>query len=190
MHPGYLTYLESRPALPGMGTLLRLAGVLQTSPAELLGGRVMVPPGQGAPPAHPRLVELDADECWRLVGPGGVGRIVVSDSSAPAAIPVNYSVHERAIAFRTGADTILAHHLGESVAFEVDHVDDAMKEGWSVLVTGVAQAVDEAAGSQQDTTDTDSPWAGGERSVRARVDPQTITGRRILVHGPKLPETP
>ncbi len=182
MAPGYLTYLETRPGLPTMGALLRLAGVLQTTPDELLGGRVAVPPGQGAPAAHPRLVELGPEECWRLIRPGGVGRVVVPGSPAPAAILVNYTLHEDAVVFRTASGTTLTRHLDEPVGFEVDHVDEAMKEGWSVLVTGQGHLVDAPASSRAGVSDTEGPWAGGRRDVSVRLRVDTITGRRIHAH--------
>ncbi|MEU7893308.1 pyridoxamine 5'-phosphate oxidase family protein [Nonomuraea sp. NPDC049152] len=58
------------------------------------------------------------------------------------------------------------------VGFEVDRIDEAMREGWSVLVQGPAH---------HDTTGPDvRPWAGGDRTLYVRIVPAEITGRRIV----------
>jgi len=43
----YLEYVERYPARPGGSALRRLAAVLQTTPAALLGARAQVPPAYG-----------------------------------------------------------------------------------------------------------------------------------------------
>ena len=42
------------------------------------------------------------------------------------------------IMFRTGGQTSLAPRAEQAVSFEVDHLDDALGKGWSVLVSGEA----------------------------------------------------
>jgi hypothetical protein len=61
MDTSFVEYLETEPARPGTGSLLRLAVALQTTYLALLGGGVDIPPGQGKAAAHPRLAPLDAD---------------------------------------------------------------------------------------------------------------------------------
>ncbi|MGM0819140.1 MAG: pyridoxamine 5'-phosphate oxidase family protein, partial [Actinomycetota bacterium] len=65
------------------------------------------------------------------------------------------------------------------VAFEVDDVDVAWKEGWSVLVRGQAEEVTGAGDLERVRALPLQPWARGERERFVRVRPETITGRRL-----------
>ena len=60
------------------------------------------------------------------------------------------------------------------VAFEVDHIDESTREGWSVLVR---------SGAHHITGDVNKnaveSWAGGDRPLYIRISPNEITGRRI-----------
>ncbi|GAA3367926.1 pyridoxamine 5'-phosphate oxidase family protein [Streptomyces sannanensis] len=181
MAPDYLAYLEERPADPSLESLIRLAAALGTSVAALRGAGIDQPPGQGQALLHPRLRDLGPDECRDLLSTHGVGRIAVSTPDGPVVIPVNYEVIEDAIAFRTAPDSVLAAAAGTHVAFEVDHVDEAMSQGWSVLVVGPARVVTEpdAARRMTDRAHTE-PWAGGERETWVSIQPTGITGRRIV----------
>ena len=180
--PGYVRYLEEYPADPGAGSLLRLAAALDTTAAELHGGRADRPPGLGQAAHHPELVELDAQECRDRLSTHGVGRVSVSTSRGPAIIPVNYSVVDDAIVFRTAPDASPAAARGAEVAFEVDHIDEALSQGWSVLVVGRArQVTDPAAGRRLADKAYSAPWPGGSRDLWLRIEPTSMTGRRIRV---------
>ncbi|MGY1577804.1 pyridoxamine 5'-phosphate oxidase family protein [Streptomyces sp. MN13] len=185
MSPGYLAYLEDQPADPSVATLIRLADALGTTVAALRGGGADLPPGQGHALLHPRLTDLDPQECRTLLSTHGVGRIAVSTSDGrPAVVPVNYEVVGDAIVFRTAPDSVPAAAVGKEVAFEVDHVDEAMSRGWSVLAVGTASVVTEPdavrALAQRAHT---APWAGGRREMWVSIRPATLTGRRIMPAG-------
>jgi Pyridoxamine 5'-phosphate oxidase/Response regulator receiver domain len=45
--------------------------------------------------------ELDENECLYLISPGGVGRIAYTGRFGPAVLPVNYTVRDGAVIFRT-----------------------------------------------------------------------------------------
>jgi nitroimidazol reductase NimA-like FMN-containing flavoprotein (pyridoxamine 5'-phosphate oxidase superfamily) len=125
-------------------TLTRLADALGSTVAALRGGGMDLPPGQGQALLHPRLRDIDADECRALLDTHGVGRLAVTASDGcPAVVPVNYDVLDDAIVFRTAPASTPAAAAGTEVAFEVDHMDEAMSRGWSVLVVGPASAVTE-----------------------------------------------
>jgi transcriptional regulator with XRE-family HTH domain len=176
----YLAYLEERPADPSLASLIRLAAALGTTAAALRGSGVDLPPGQGQALYHPRLRDLDPDACRGLLSTHGVGRVAVSTPDGPAVIPVNYEVVDDAIAFRTAPDSVPAAAVGRNVAFEVDHVDEAMSQGWSVLAVGPARVVtepDEVRGLV-DRAHT-KPWAGGTREMWVSIQPTRLTGRRI-----------
>lgn len=181
MSPEYLAYLEEQPADPTAATLIRLADALGTTVSALRGGGADLPPGQGRALAHPRLLDLDVRECRALLSTHGVGRVAVSaPDGRPAVVPVNYEVVEDAIAFRTAPDSVPAAAVGKEIAFEVDHVDEAMSEGWSVLAVGPAQVVTEPDAVRRLTQGAHAtPWAGGEREMWVSIRPTTLTGRRI-----------
>ncbi|MPY56031.1 pyridoxamine 5'-phosphate oxidase family protein [Streptomyces spongiae] len=184
MAPEYLAYLEEQPADPTVATLIRLADALGTTTVVLRGGGTDLPPGQGHALLHPQLRDLSPDECRVLLSTHGVGRIAVSTPNGPAVVPVNYEVVEDAIVFRTAPDSVPAAAVGTDVAFEVDHVDEAMSKGWSVLVVGPARAVTEPDAVRRlvDGAHTE-PWAGGEREMWVAILPTRITGRRITPAG-------
>lgn len=180
MAPDYLAYLEERPADPTLSTLIRLAAALDTTVAALRGGGLDLPPGQGYALLHPRLRDLGPDECRALLSTHGVGRVAVSTPEGPAVVPVNYEVVDGAIAYRTAPDSVPAAAVGTEVAFEVDHVDEAMSRGWSVLVVGPARVVTEPDVVRRLTERAHTePWAGGPREMWVSIRPTRITGRRI-----------
>ncbi|MFC9291503.1 pyridoxamine 5'-phosphate oxidase family protein, partial [Streptomyces sp. NPDC057052] len=172
--------LETHPADPSPGTLMRLADAMGTTLLELKGGGQERPPGQGQALYHPRLRELDEEECRALLSTHGVGRISLTTEHGPAVFPVNYEVVDGTIAFRTAPDTTLAAAVGHEVAFEADHIDEAMSQGWSVLAVGPARAVtDPAAVRRLDERAHSAPWAGGRRTLWVAVTVGRLTGRRI-----------
>ncbi|MFI9803223.1 pyridoxamine 5'-phosphate oxidase family protein [Streptomyces sp. NPDC052301] len=181
MAAGYLAYLEEQPgAAPGTGVLSRLAEVLQTTVTELTGGAVDLPPGPGRAVREPRFTELGPGECQALLGTHGVGRLAVHAADGPVIVPVNYTVVDGAIVFRTARDATPSLAAGGQVAFEVDRIDDAFGRGWSVLVRGAARAVTDPQeqrrlGERAHST----PWAGGTRDLWVRIEPDSVTGRRI-----------
>ncbi len=181
----YLEYLERYPARPTPAALRQLAAALQTTPAALLGAGASRPPGRRHAARHPVLRELAPAECLRLLAPGGVGRVAFATTAGPAALPVNFAMDMDMVVFRTGPGTLLAAHAGDQVGFEADHLDEALAQGWSVLVHGRARRVDDPADLaylQQNVPV--SPWAGGARELYVRVTPERITGRRILADRP------
>ncbi|MGW3095302.1 helix-turn-helix domain-containing protein [Streptomyces sp. NPDC001102] len=180
---GYLQYLEERPtAAPGTSTLLRLAGALRTTLTELTGGEVEVPPGPARAARHAELIELTPQQCRALLATHGVGRIAVPTAEGPLVVPVNYSVVDGAIVFRTAPGTLPAQAAGCRVAFEVDRIDDVFSQGWSVLVRGLARTVTDPGAVRRLTEQArGEPWAGGRRDTWVRIEPLALSGRRITV---------
>ncbi|MET8808915.1 pyridoxamine 5'-phosphate oxidase family protein [Streptomyces sp. NPDC004546] len=181
MSPDYLAYLEERPADPTLATLIRLADALGTSVAALRGGGIDLPPGQSHALLHPQLRDLSPQECRTLLSTHGVGRVAVATADGrPAVVPVNYEFVDDAIVFRTAPDSVTAAAAETEVAFEVDHVDDALSQGWSVLAVGPAREVtDPEAVRELAQRAHTTPWAGGEREMWVSIEPTNLTGRRI-----------
>ena len=179
MAAGYVEYLEEQSARVSTASLANLASALNTTVNELLGGSVELPPGQRRPAAQPTLQTLGEEECRRLLAAGGVGRVVFDADRGPVALPVNYGVVDGDIVFRTAegtGPTLVSDAV--PVSFEVDHVDDAMSEGWSVLVTGRLRRVSADELRQLEKLGVE-PWAGGARTVYLRLEPREVSGRRI-----------
>jgi len=183
MAAGYLEYLERAPlAALSLGSLLRLAAALQTTAELLSGGGIDRPPGRHAPERPPLLDELDPDECALRLEGGGVGRIVFDAADGPTALPVSFKPQQSDILFRTSEHGLIAAALepnGANVSFEVDHIDDALHEGWSVLVQGKAERIVDDEGLEQARTLGIEPWSGAERNVYVRITAASLTGRRI-----------
>jgi nitroimidazol reductase NimA-like FMN-containing flavoprotein (pyridoxamine 5'-phosphate oxidase superfamily) len=177
----YLEYLERYPARPTPVALRRLAAALRTTPAALLGGGANVPPGHGPRPADLRIVsKLMPAECRRLIASGGVGRIAFTTLSGPMVVPVNFAMLADTVVLRTAEGTVIDGHADEPVALEVDHIDEALCQGWSVLVRGPAHRVTHPAELRRLQEDAAVwPWPDGEREVYVRIIPSEISGRRI-----------
>jgi transcriptional regulator with XRE-family HTH domain len=175
----FLAYFEqsSDTTLTG-GALLRLAVALQTTPAALEGSQVDRPPGRGRAGAHPALEHLTSEQCEEHLAAGGIGRIVLSSDTGPVAFPVNFVFIDGTVVFRT-SDAMIGTISGV-VAFEVDHIDEAMSEGWSVLVRGHARLIEESAERLAIARLDLEPWAGGARLNLVGIAPFELTGRVIV----------
>ncbi|MFE1166046.1 helix-turn-helix domain-containing protein [Nocardiopsis sp. NPDC058789] len=183
MDPGYVAYLEEHASRMTRPTLDHLAGALDTTQDHLLGADTDLPPGTATTAAPvATTTSLPPSRCMRLIGPGGVGRIGLRSDSEPAPVilPVNFLVRDGAIVFRTAVHGLIAGNLPDEVAFEVDRVDAATSEGWSVLVVGRAEPVTEEAETARLRQSAPlRPWAGGEHDLYVRVTPRDVSGRRV-----------
>ncbi|MFV0127106.1 pyridoxamine 5'-phosphate oxidase family protein [Streptomyces sp. HMX112] len=187
--PGYIQYLEEQTATPGIGFLLRLADALETTVAELTGGTADLPPGSGRAAHHPERVELGLDECRLLLGTHGVGHVAVTTGEGPAILPVDYLIADGEVAFRTTPDARPATAGGNELAFEVDHIDDALHGGWSVQVVGEPhQVTDPETVRRLDEQAYSTPWSGDDSCLWTALTPSHVSGRRITTrytHHPK-----
>ncbi|HET7648960.1 MAG TPA: pyridoxamine 5'-phosphate oxidase family protein [Gaiellaceae bacterium] len=181
MDAGYLGRLEHRSDIAiARGAFGRLAAALETTVEYLQGGEVDRPPGYGRAGPHPHLDVLSREECAAQLAGGGIGRFVFVGRQGPVALPVNFRIADGDVVFRTRSEGTLAEAAGSTVSFEVDHIDEAMSEGWSVLVTGRARLVDDPTELDQVLrTGNIEPWPGGRREALMRIETTTISGRRI-----------
>jgi nitroimidazol reductase NimA-like FMN-containing flavoprotein (pyridoxamine 5'-phosphate oxidase superfamily) len=153
-------------------------------PASTGGALGAVPRRESAAPGaaagERALRTLSPAECFGLLELGGIGRVGFAAADGIMMLPVNFAVTGKAIIFRTAPDTLLALYADGPVSFEVDYLDPALHEGWSVLVQGRARTVDDERVVQrlQDRARL-QPWAGGARDVYVRIAPIRISGRCI-----------
>jgi transcriptional regulator with XRE-family HTH domain len=193
MSVSYLEYLETSPTPnPTLTALERLADALGTTLATLEGAGMDLPPGQRLAAPHPDVEILSVAECRARLGDAGIGRFLFVTGRGPVAIPVNYRMVGDDIVFRTGASTsVRAGARQRLVSFSVDHIDDTLSAGWSVLASGRATLI--AAGpvwGELAALDIE-PWAGGPRDTYIRLTTCYLTGRRIqAVPGPETEPQP
>ncbi len=128
------------------------------------------------------LEDLPPEECFRLLAAAHVGRLVYQDDLGPLAVPVNYAMAGHDIVFRVEGGAKRAAMQQPVLGFEVDHVDEERKFGWSVLVRGVGAEVDlERVPALLRAMDGHgpTPWAAGIHKVWLQIVPHTVTGRRL-----------
>jgi uncharacterized protein len=127
-----------------------------------------------------RLIDLSRAEALALLGAEEIGRVVYCDRQGPLAVPVNFTLDEETIVFRTASGNSLAAHLRESstCAFEVDRIDTTTRSGWSVVVRGSAALVRHPGVATQLSSPV--PWPEGTRQFFIRITPLEVTGRRLV----------
>jgi nitroimidazol reductase NimA-like FMN-containing flavoprotein (pyridoxamine 5'-phosphate oxidase superfamily) len=135
---------------------------------------------------HPLVNYDDLEEgvCWRLITRVAVGRVGFVYDDEPIVLPVNCTVVDDKIAFRTAGHSML-HSLGDGsrVAFEADHVDPVAETGWSVLVRGNLWQVHDAPLRKRLVEGRSHPWAPGPIDQWMIIEPTIVTGRSITRHG-------
>lgn len=130
---------------------------------------------------HPDgLEDLPAAECLRPMATVPAGRIAYTRQAMPAVEPVNFTLDDGAVVFRTArGGKLAAATLRAVVAFQADDPDPVTRSGWSVTVVGLAQEVTEPA----EVARLDRPgletWAPGTRDHFIRVMHEVVTGRRL-----------
>lgn len=128
---------------------------------------------------HPRTKQLSSEQCMALLRDAPIGRLGVIVAGRPEIYPVNHTVHEGDILFRTGSGTKLDAAVGQPVSFEVDGLDPATRTAWSVMVTGVAAEVGELHQVLDLLRLPVFPWEPGAKPHLVRIHPESITGRRF-----------
>lgn len=125
--------------------------------------------------------DLNRSECVRLVSAGIAGRVAVTTPTGPHIVPVNYSVMEDSILLRTTPYSMLGTYGRDTMlCFEIDQFDYDNHRGWSVVVRGRAEIVDDA-----DELDEIArrwpprPWATGQRNLVLRIPWTEVSGRQL-----------
>jgi nitroimidazol reductase NimA-like FMN-containing flavoprotein (pyridoxamine 5'-phosphate oxidase superfamily) len=135
------------------------------------------------PAATPATLEpIPRDECVRLLATRQVGRLGFLQGAEVMILPVNYAVDGDIVVFRTDAGAKLEGAPLSRVAFEVDAIDPASRQGWSVLIRGVGVELTPAYGETYEQVLRSLPiesWSPGEKQHWVRIMPTHITGRRL-----------
>lgn len=124
------------------------------------------------------LRDLDLADCLdRIIG-GTVGRVAVSTPDGPHIVPVAYAVVDETIAIRTSAYSILGTSARDAVmAFEVDHVDDGSRSGWSVTVRGRCSVETDPRAIARLREALGDGWVSGARTLYLRLPLEHVSGR-------------
>lgn len=122
--------------------------------------------------------ELTYQECRSFLASGEMGRVAVSTPLGPRIIPVNYTVADNSIIFRTTPYSLLGTYArNANLAFEVDQID-AQHRGWSVVAVGRANMVEDIDELHEIRAEWDpKPWVGGTRLTYFRMPWSELSGR-------------
>jgi nitroimidazol reductase NimA-like FMN-containing flavoprotein (pyridoxamine 5'-phosphate oxidase superfamily) len=124
---------------------------------------------------------LSPEQCHALLRRNTVGRVAVTVAALPAIFPVNYAVLDGRIIFRTGEGTKLQAALDKAVvAFQIDHFDGSAASGWSVMAVGLAEEITDAGDLASAEGLGLVPFATGDRSRYVGIEPEFVSGRRIV----------
>ena len=181
--PGYLHYLEhNATARLSAGSLILLATALRTSPSFLLGGgHQLGQPDSNGTDHHPTVEALSSEQCMVHLTSAAYGRVAYVTARGPVAIPVNYEFTDGQIVVSTDPNKAKALARAGVVGFEVDHVDQNVSEGWSVLVTGPARLVTVPHERMALSSLGLESWSGTGVHDLVAIAPREITGR-VIVH--------
>jgi nitroimidazol reductase NimA-like FMN-containing flavoprotein (pyridoxamine 5'-phosphate oxidase superfamily) len=127
------------------------------------------------------LRELSYAECRGLLVRQRAGRVAVSTPDGPHIIPLNYSVVDESIIFRTTPFSVLGTYARNAkLAFEVDEFDEEHRIGWSVVARGRADVVGDPEELQEiRRVCAPLPWADGARNLFFRMDWKELSGRAV-----------
>ena len=124
---------------------------------------------------------LDRQACLQRLASVAIGRVAWATSSGVVVVlPINFVLDADTIVFSTGpGDKLTAVREGRRVSFEADDVEQAVHTGWSVLVTGSAEVVEDPQQVRRiEQLDLES-WALIPDRVFIRLSTTEITGRLL-----------
>lgn len=131
-----------------------------------------------------RVVELDRDECRRLLAGTSLGRLAINVPGWPPVIrPINYVFDQSSgsVVFRSAQGSkFTALLLSGQTAFEIDGVEPQDETGWSVIVVGVVEEITNAVEVSRLERLGLRPWAPGDKPHWLRIRSMVVSGRRIV----------
>lgn len=132
------------------------------------------------PTDHAGLEVLPFDSCLQLLAAVSVGRVGFIAGGEVLVLPVNFVMDGQDVVFRTASGSKVAGaEEGSAVAFEADNYDDITWSGWSVLVSGRFEVVEDEAEIARLSQLGLHVWASAlDRPYWIRIRPTSVTGRR------------
>lgn len=121
-------------------------------------------------------VRLTGADCWRLLGRGGTGRLVVDDGVDGECVPVSYVAHAGCLYLRAAAASLPQLTPQSRVTLTRD--GDSGSAPWTVVAHGLARRLisdqDVSRAGVQHLTD----WQNKDKDDYVELRPDRITGRR------------
>jgi hypothetical protein len=117
--------------------------------------------------------------CLSLLAGGGSGRLALTVGALPTVVPVGFVVTEGGIVVAGPADPWFRSATeGVVVAFEVDHADTETGACWSVVVVGIATALEGMSPAEEASLRAGmGPWAAQDGRGLLVIAPGTVSGR-------------
>jgi nitroimidazol reductase NimA-like FMN-containing flavoprotein (pyridoxamine 5'-phosphate oxidase superfamily) len=126
------------------------------------------------------LTLLNPETCLSLLSHAHFARIGVSVDALPAIVPVWITLLDESIVFRTVPGTKLSYAAtGSVLAVEVDEFDASGRDGWSVLVRGVASELTNPDDIARARDRLAGSWIDGAAEHFVGVSLDLVTGRRL-----------
>lgn len=123
--------------------------------------------------------ELTAAESWRRLRGLSLGRIVFSLRALPAIRPASHLVDEGDIIVRGHPGSPVGNAAGQVVAYQADEFDPGAHLGWSVVMTGLATAIDDPAETARYELLL-RPWVRRAMTSLVRITPEIVTGYEVV----------
>ena len=126
------------------------------------------------------LTRLDRDQCLSLLASTSFARVGISVQALPAILPVTIALMDDAVVFRTVPGTKLAYAASRSIlAIEADQYDPSRRQGWSVLVRGVATQLAVRRDIERARALLADSWMDGADEHFVGVSCDLVTGRLL-----------
>jgi len=119
-------------------------------------------------------------ECLRLLETVPVGRVGFLSDGEVVILPVNHVADGQTVVFRSNDGSKLSSVGGKHpVGFEADDYDPRTRSGWSVVVSGVTEVVEDDGEIRRLQHLGLESWGGADAGASwIRIRPTSVTGRR------------
>jgi nitroimidazol reductase NimA-like FMN-containing flavoprotein (pyridoxamine 5'-phosphate oxidase superfamily) len=124
------------------------------------------------------VLELNAEQSWRLLEGTRHGRLVVSVAGEPDIFPVNYVSSNGKLYLRTAPGNKLAQlTINSAVLFEADGI--LSDEAWSVVLRGKARVLNTSAELAEVEELGLKSWVPTMKDFYVEIQPTSISGRHF-----------
>ncbi len=131
-----------------------------------------------------RLIELDRAEALGLLAHAPFGRVVFTVGGLPTVRPINHVVVDGEVVVHTRGDSAFARAVRRSpglvVAYQADEIEPHGRLGWSVVVSGTADAVDDPERASRLARQVGT-WVDHPVDTVIAIRPQVVNGFRLTI---------
>ena len=122
---------------------------------------------------------LDRGACLERLARHRVASLAITEGALPLVLPALYTLHGEDILVGAAPTGILGRRMPNSiVSLCVHDLDDELRSGWTVTVTGMAEPV-QRPGDLVDDVDLRRWGIGQSTQVLVRIGTDLISGRQI-----------